>query len=302
MVLRLHIAWNGWLILADMHFELFQPGYFLIRSMPKFAANLSMMYNEHAFLDRVAAAAKDGFSAVEFLFPYDYDPADLQARFAATGVLQILFNCPPGDWDAGERGIASLPGREDEFKQSIEQALRYSDALGTSRLHVMAGLVADEKSRRQQRDVYLRNLEYAARQAMVHDVTLLIEPINTRDMPGYLLNQQDDAQAICRQVGATNLKVQFDIYHCQIVEGDVSTKLRRDLNNIGHIQVAGVPDSHEPNTGDLNYPHLFQLLDDMEYDGWVGCEYRPRNGTSNGLGWIKPWLNKSTSAIGKTTL
>jgi 2-dehydrotetronate isomerase len=263
--------------------------------MPKFAANLTLMYNEYEFLDRFAAAAQDGFKGVEFLFPYSFAASEIQVRLKDNGLTQVLFNCPPGDWIAGERGIASLPGREDEFKRSIQTALDYAHVLGNKRLHVMAGLIQPTQDRGQHRAVYLRNLAYAVQQAAVHGVTILIEPINTRDMPGYFLTRQDDAHAICREIGAPNLKVQFDLYHCQIVEGDVAMKMRRDIAGIGHMQIAGVPERHEPDIGELNYPYLFQLMDSLEYAGWVGCEYRPRAGTPEGLGWFKAWLSKGTS-------
>jgi 2-dehydrotetronate isomerase len=258
--------------------------------MPRFAANLTMMYNEHAFLDRFAAAAQDGFEAVEFLFPYDYSAAEIKARLDGAALVQALFNAPPGNWAAGERGTASLPGREDEFRRGIDTALEYARVLGNRKIHVMAGLVASEASRQAQRELYLKHLEYAARAASADGIDVLIEPINTRDMPGYLLNRQDDAQAICAEVGASNLRVQFDCYHCQIVEGDLAVKLKRDIARIGHIQVAGVPERHEPDSGELNYPWLLDLIDELGYAGWIGCEYRPRAGTSAGLGWIRPWV------------
>lgn len=262
--------------------------------MPRFAANLTMMYPEYTFLNRFAAAAKDGFNAVEFLFPYEFPAIEIQARLTDNGLTQALFNAPPGDWAAGERGIASLPGREDEFKRSIQNALEYADVLGNRKLHVMAGLIAVGQPRDKHRAVYLKNLEYAAKEALSHGITIVIEPINTRDIPGFFLNRQDDAQAVCGEIGAPNLQVQFDIYHCQIVEGDISVKLKRDVvrpsAGIGHIQIAGVPERHEPNLGELNYPHLFELIDALGYDGWVGCEYRPKSGTSEGLGWLKPYL------------
>lgn len=258
--------------------------------MPRFAANLTMMYNEHGFLDRFAAAARDGFEAVEFLFPYEFAAAELKARLEANALTQALFNAPPGNWQAGERGIASLPGREDEFRRSVDTALEYAAVLGNRKLHVMAGLIGPDQDRQRHREVYLRNLEYAARAAQPAGVTIVIEPINTRDIPGFFLNRQDDAQAICRAVGAPNLKVQFDCYHCQIVEGDVTMKLKRDIAGIGHIQIAGVPERHEPDIGELNYPYLFDTIDMLGYEGWIGCEYRPRAATSAGLGWIKPYL------------
>ncbi|MFT4066777.1 2-oxo-tetronate isomerase [Paraburkholderia sp.] len=262
--------------------------------MPKFAANLTMMYTEHAFLDRFAAAAKDGFEAVEFLFPYEFPAAEIKARLTDNGLTQALFNAPPGDWAAGERGIASLPGREEEFRQSVRKALEYAAILGNSKLHVMAGLIAPGQPRDRHLAVYQRNLEYAAKAALPHDITIVIEPINTRDIPGFFLNRQDDAQTICGEIGAPNLRVQFDIYHCQIVEGDISTKLERDMvrpgAGIGHIQIAGVPERHEPDLGELNYPHLFELIDSLGYSGWIGCEYRPKADTSEGLDWLRPYL------------
>ncbi|WP_438332821.1 2-oxo-tetronate isomerase [Burkholderia pseudomallei] len=258
--------------------------------MPRFAANLTMMYNEHAFLERFAAAARDGFKAVEYLFPYEFPAAELKARLDAHGLVQALFNAPPGDWAAGERGIASLPGREDEFRRAIDTALDYARVIGNDTLHVMAGLIAPTQDRARHRDVYLRNLAHAAEAARAQNVTIVIEPINPRDMPGFFLNRQDDAQAICREVGASNLLVQFDCYHCQIVEGDLAMKLKRDIAGIGHIQIAGVPQRHEPDVGEIHYPYLFELIDALGYDGWIGCEYRPKAGTSEGLGWLAPYL------------
>ncbi|WP_186053663.1 2-oxo-tetronate isomerase [Burkholderia gladioli] len=258
--------------------------------MPRFAANLSMMYTEHPFLERFAAAARDGFRAVEYLFPYDFAADELKARLADAGLVQALFNAPPGDWAAGERGFASLPGREDEFRRAFDTALDYARVLGNDKLHVMAGLLPAGADRARHREVYLRNLAHAAEAARAAGILVVIEPINTRDMPGYFLNRQDDAQAICREVGAPNLRVQFDCYHCQIVEGDIAVKLKRDFAGIGHIQIAGVPERHEPDLGELNYPYLFELIDTLGYDGWIGCEYRPKAGTSEGLGWLRPYL------------
>lgn len=258
--------------------------------MPRLAANLTMMYTEHPFLDRFKAAAGDGFTGVEFLFPYDFTAAELKSRLDGSGLEQALFNAPPGDWAAGERGIASLPGREGEFERGFDQALEYAAVLGNRKLHVMAGLIRPEQDRSAHREVYLKNLASAARAAASAGVTVVIEPINTRDIPGFFLNRQDEAQAICAEVGADNLKVQFDIYHCQIVEGDIAMKLQRDIAGIGHIQIAGVPDRHEPDLGELNYPYLFERIDALGYTGWIGCEYRPRAGTSTGLGWAQPYL------------
>ncbi|PRA34099.1 2-oxo-tetronate isomerase [Pseudomonas poae] len=257
--------------------------------MPRFAANLSMLYPQLDFLERFAAAKADGFDAVEYLFPYDYSAAELKQRLGDNGLVQALFNAPPGDWAAGERGIATLPGREAEFRSGFDRALEYAAVLGNDRVHVMAGLLPSESLRQRHHTVYLENLAYAATAAAGVGVTVLLEPINTRDMPGFFLNRQDQAQAICREVGASNLKVQFDGYHCQIVEGDVATKLRRDFAGIGHIQIAGVPDRHEPDLGELNYGYLFDLIDQLGYTGWVGCEYRPKADTSAGLQWLRDW-------------
>lgn len=265
--------------------------------MPRFAANLSMMYAEHAFLDRFGAAARDGFKGVEFLFPYEYPAMQLRQLLDEHGLEQALFNAPPGDWDSGERGLASLPGREDDFRRALDTALEYAQVLGNTRLHIMAGLIRPQQDRARHRAVYLENLAYAAHLAAAQGVTIVIEPINTRDMPGFFLNRQDAAQAICAEVAAENLQVQFDLYHCQIVEGDLAVKLRRDMarqpngyGGIGHIQIAGVPGRHEPDDGEIHYPYLFELIDSLGYQGWIGCEYRPRAGTSEGLGWLRPWL------------
>ena len=257
--------------------------------MPKFAANLSMMYQEHAFLDRFAAAARDGFEAVEYLFPYEFAAKDIGARLRDHGLRQVLFNAPPGDWAAGERGFACLPGRDAEFRGAIARALDYARALRCPRVHVMAGLVPDGASRETLRGVYLERLRYAAEAGATAGVTMLIEPINTRDIPGFFLNRQDAAHAIVAEVGSPHLKVQMDLYHCQIVEGDVATKVRQYLptGNVGHVQIAGVPERQEPDQGEVHYPYLFAALDASGYDGWVGCEYRPKAGTSAGLGWLR---------------
>jgi len=257
--------------------------------MPRFAANLSMLYPQHDFLARFGAAASDGFEAVEYLFPYDFTAAEIKLRLEDFGLTQALFNAPPGDWANGERGIASLPERESEFRSGFQKALEYAAVLGNDRIHVMAGLLPSEELRQKHHAVYLENLSHAAQEAAKVGITVLIEPINTRDMPGFFLNRQDQGQAVCKEVGADNLKVQFDFYHCQIVEGDVTSKLRRDFAGIGHIQIAGVPDRHEPNMGEVNYPWLFEEIDRLGYTGWVGCEYRPKGDTSEGLQWLRDW-------------
>jgi hydroxypyruvate isomerase len=258
--------------------------------MPRFAANLSMMYNEVPFMERFAACAADGFRAVEFLFPYAFDARAIRDELDRHGLKQVLFNAPPGDFEGGERGTASLPGREDEFRRGIDLAIEYARALDCPRVHVMAGLVKRESERTLQRELYVDNVAWAARRLGEAGLTTLIEPINPRDIPGYLLNTQADAHAILERIGAPNLKVQMDLYHCQVVEGDLATKIRRHLGDVGHIQIAGVPQRHEPDLGEVNYPYLFDLLDELGYAGWIGCEYRPRAGTSAGLHWLRPYL------------
>ena len=260
--------------------------------MPKFAANLSLMFTEVPFVDRFAAAARAGFEAVEFLFPYEHPADDLARLLRAHGLANVLFNLPPGDWTAGERGIAAIPGREDEFRDSLALALSYAAVLRTPRLHVMAGVVPADADRGAYRATYVANLAHAAARAVRAGIDVLIEPLNPRDAPGYFLRTQADAHAIREAVGAANLKVQMDLYHCQIVEGDVATRLRQYLPHVGHIQIAGVPDRHEPDTGELNYPYLFRLLDELGYEGWVGCEYRPAKDTVAGLGWLRDFARR----------
>lgn len=257
--------------------------------MPRFAANLSMMYQEFEFLDRFAAAAADGFKAVEFLFPYAFPKEEVARRLRDAGLENVLFNLPPGNWEAGERGMAAIPGREQEFAASIDKALDYAAALGCPRLHVMAGIPQPGLDRAACRATYVSNLRLAAEKAARAGRDVLMEPINTRDIPGYFLNRQDDAQAIRAEIGAPNLKIQFDLYHCQIVEGDLAMKLKRDIAHVGHMQIAGVPERHEPDLGEVNYPYLFEVIDRLGYQGWIGCEYRPRSGTRNGLAWFAPY-------------
>ena len=268
--------------------------------MPRFAANLSMLYPEHAFLDRFEAAARDGFQAVEYLFPYDHEPKELAARLKAHGLQQVLFNAPPGNWDGGERGLACLPGREEEFRAGIAKALRYAEALACPRVHVMAGLVPEGQERAELRPTYVANVRWAAVEAAKQGVNLLLEPINTRDIPRFFLNRQDHAHELLGEIGAVNVQVQMDLYHCQIVEGDVAMKIRQYLptGRVGHFQIAGVPQRHEPDLGELNYEYLFGVIDEVSaacgWDGWVGCEYRPARGTqpggtSQGLEWFRRW-------------
>ena len=265
--------------------------------MPKFAANLSMLYPELDFLDRFEAAAKDGFKAVEYLFPYAYASLEIAARLNANGLQQVLFNAPPGDWEAGERGLACLSGREAEFRADIHKALDYAAALDCPRIHVMAGLLPAGCAHEALYPTYVAQLRWACAEAARLGIEVMIEPINTRDIARFYLNRQDQAHKVLADVGAANLKVQMDLYHCQIVEGDVAMKIRQYLptGRVGHIQIAGVPQRNEPDLGELHHPYLFAVLDELGYTGWIGCEYRPARGTqaggtSAGLAWLTPYL------------
>ncbi len=254
--------------------------------MPKFAANLSFMFNEVPFPNRFAASAKAGFKAVEFLFPYDYSVAEITRLLKDNGLKSALFNMPPGDFAGGERGITSLPGREEEFRAGVDKAIKYALAMGTPTIHAMAGLLPTGADRETHRKTYVDNLRYAAKELAKHALTLVIEPINTRDIPGYFINTQAEGHAIRKEIGEPNLKVQMDFYHAQIMGGDLSMTLINNFDGIGHIQIASVPARHEPDMGEVNYLHLFQLLDELGYTGWVGCEYYPRGKTEDGLGWM----------------
>jgi hydroxypyruvate isomerase len=267
--------------------------------MPRFSANLSFLFHEVPFLQRFGEAAHAGFRAVEFAFAYEYRLQEIVAEQRAHRLDVVLINAPPGDWQAGDRGLASVPGREHEFTASIAQALQYARALGCTNDHVMAGVAPDDDDERaRRRRTYVRNLKQAASEAAAQGVTILIEPINPRDMPGYLLQTQEEAHAIRSEVGAHNLKVQMDCYHAQIVEGDLTEKLRRYLPHIGHVQIAGVPGRHEPDVGEVNYAWLFKVLDESKYEGYVGCEYRPANGTAAGLGWLYRLLDRRPARAG----
>ncbi|MGI9335280.1 MAG: 2-oxo-tetronate isomerase [Gammaproteobacteria bacterium] len=254
--------------------------------MPRFAANLSMMFNELPFLDRFAAAADAGFEGVEFLFPYREKPAVVAGKLRGAGLEQVLFNMPPGDWERGERGIATLPGREREFEDGVEQALEFAEVLGCPRLHMMAGIpgeVAHEDAWR----CYVDNLRRAAELAAPCGCKIMLEPINNRDMPGYFMNLSGDARRALEQAGADNTGLQFDLYQCQIMEGDLGRHLRELMPIVEHMQIAGVPGRHEPDVGEINHPFLFDLIDELGYEGWIGCEYRPRAETVAGLGWFE---------------
>ena len=259
--------------------------------MPRFAANLSMMFTEHAFLDRFEAAAKAGFTAVEFLFPYDYPPDAIAERLRRNRLTQALFNLPPGNWSIGERGLAALPDRFGELQDGVGLALTYAAATGVKRLHLMAGNADSGDARAI--DAYRRSVAWAAREVARKGLDLVIEPINGRNMPGYFLNSFAFAEALITELGLPNLKLQFDFYHRQIMHGDVTMALRRLLPIIGHVQTASVPSRHEPLGEELNEAFLFDELDRLGYGGFVGCEYNPKGGTVEGLGWFAPYAAKS---------
>jgi len=257
--------------------------------MPKLAANLSMMFNEVPFLDRFAAASAAGFTGVEYLFPYDHEPHAVAAKLAAAGLTQALFNMPPGDWNAGERGIASLPGREAEFAAGVERALTYAEALGCPLVHPMAGFGAADDARAI--DTYVANIRGAADRFAAAGRRIVLEPINHRDMPGYFLNTTSQAAALIAKIDRPNVALQLDLYHAQITEGDLEKKIRALQPLTAHVQIAGNPARHEPNVGEVNYDYLLSVLDAIGYAGWIGCEYRPAGDTVAGLGWARPYLH-----------
>jgi len=258
--------------------------------MPRLAANLTMLYNDLPFLDRFGAAARSGFKAVEFLFPYAHEPqvvADLLREFR---LLLVLHNLPAGDWDRGERGIACHPDRVDEFRAGVDKALAYARVLGTPRINCLAGIVPAGVDRQQAHATFVDNLCFAARALHEAGIELLIEPINTFDIPGFFLSRTDQALAIVDEVGAPNLRVQYDIYHAQRMEGELAATIKKHLPRIGHIQLADNPARNEPGTGEINYRFLFQWLDQLGYSGHIGCEYKPADagpgGTDKGLAWV----------------
>lgn len=255
--------------------------------MPKFDANLTMLYNELEFMDRFAAAASDGFEGVEYLFPYAYDKADLAGRLKSAGLAQVLFNLPAGDWAGGERGIACHPDRKDEFEKGVASAIEYATALGCTQVNCLAGKVPSGVSHEAAQSTFVENLRYAAPELERAGITLLIEPINTYDIPGFFLSGTARSLAIMDEVGSPNLKLQYDIYHMQRTEGELGATFAKNVARIAHVQVADNPGRHEPGTGEINYPYLFEQIDRSGYAGWVGCEYVPLAKTSDGLGWMK---------------
>ena len=264
--------------------------------MPRFSANLSFLYQEHPFLDRFAAAAADGFEAVEYLGPYNYPQEQVADTLRANRLTQALFNAPSGDWAAGERGIACLPARMDEFRLGLATALDYAETLGCRRLNVLAGMMPANADPIMFEDALVANLQFAAPRCADRGVKLLIEPINLRDIPGFLLSTTAQAERILERVGHDNLYIQYDFYHMQVMQGDLIPTFSRLQDRIAHVQIADNPGRNEPGSGEINYGFVLSELDRLGYDGFVGCEYRPRTTTSEGLGWLRPYLRQSMPA------
>jgi len=258
--------------------------------MPKLAANLTMLFNEVDFLDRFETAAKAGFKGVEYLFPYPYPKEQLSEKLAQHGLIQVLHNLPAGDWAKGERGIACLPDRVGEFQDGVGKAVDYAYALGCKQVNCLAGIAPPGVVPEKVRETFAANLRFAAEELEAAGIRLLIEPCNTRDIPGFYLNRSEQALAIIDQVGSDNLRLQYDIYHMQIMEGDLAPTIERNLERIGHMQLADNPGRNEPGTGEINYPFLLQFIYKLGYEGWMGCEYKPARTTLEGLGWVLPYL------------
>jgi hydroxypyruvate isomerase len=257
--------------------------------MPKFSANLTFLFTDLPLLDRLGAAAKAGFKGVEYMSPYEEAKSDLAARLRDNGLTQVLFNLPSGNWAAGERGIAIFPDRVDEFRRGVHQAIDYAGALGCGLVNCIVGLTPKDPDAKALRKTLVDNLAYAAAELAKANIKLLVEPINTRDIPGFYLTRTDQALRLIEDVGSDNLYVQYDIYHMQIMEGDLARTIEANLPRIAHIQLADNPGRNEPGTGEINYPFLFRHLDKIGYAGWIGCEYKPLTSTVAGLGWLKAY-------------
>lgn len=257
--------------------------------MPKIAANLSMLFTEYDFLDRFKAASDAGFRGVEYLSPYEFPAEAIAAELEKYGLTQVLFNVPSGDWAAGERGIACHPDRTQEFRAGIAKAIEYAHVLGCTKVNCLAGIKPDDVTDDEAYSVLVGNLRFAADRLEEAGISLVLEAINTRDIPGFFVSESRMAMGLIEDVGSSNLRYQYDIYHMQIMEGDIARTVQNLVNFIGHIQLADNPGRHEPGTGELNYPFLLKHLDDIGYTGWVGAEYAPQNGTEQGLGWLKEY-------------
>ncbi len=260
--------------------------------MPRFDANLTMLFGEVEFLERFGAAARAGFRGVEYLFPYPWPPAALKECLERHGLEQVLFNLPAGDWAGGERGIACHPDRVGEFQDGVGRALEYAGALGCRRLNCLAGIAPAGVPGERVRETFVSNLRFAALRLGAAGIRLLVEPVNTRDIPGFWLCRTDQALSILDEVGSPDLGLQYDAYHMQIMEGDLARSLEANLARLGHVQIADNPGRHEPGTGEIHYPFLFAHLDRIGYAGWVGCEYKPAASTEAGLGWLAPWRSR----------
>ena len=263
--------------------------------MPKFSANLSMLFQEHDFLDRFDAAARAGFKGVEYLGPYDHPAETVAARLKKNGLSQVLFNVPSGNWAGGERGIAVLPERVDEFRAGVDKAIAYARALGCGQVNCLAGIAPAGADRAKLEETFVANLKFAAEQLGQAGIKLLIEPINTRDIPGFFLTNTRQGLDILEKVGSGNLYLQYDIYHMQIMEGDLARTIEANLPRIAHIQLADNPGRHEPGTGEINYPFLYEFIDRIGYPGWIGAEYKPNAGTEAGLGWFKEFAGRAAA-------
>ena len=253
--------------------------------MPRFNANLTWLFQEKPFLERFAAAAQAGFTGIEILFPYDHPASEIRSALQSNGQEMVLINAPPGDFAAGERGLAAIPGRERDFQKTFGEALDYAATLDCKRIHIMSGITREWDQADAHR-TFLTNLEYALEKVEKSGVSILIEPINTRDFPGYFLTTVEQADGILQELSHPELKIQFDWYHAQIMGGDLARRTEKLFSKIGHFQLAGVPDRAEPDSGEVNFPYLFHLVDALHYHGWIGCEYRPRGRTEEGLGWL----------------
>ena len=262
--------------------------------MPRFCANLSLLFNEHPFLDRFAAAAKAGFRAVEYQFPYEFDKQEVADRAKAAGVEVVLFNLPSGDWEKGERGIACLSSRMSEFRDGVGRAVAYAQAAGCKRINMLSG-IAESRTRLSEismRQTFISNLRYASRELDRAGIALMVEPVNTRTVPGVYVRNTAQALGLIDEGDVKNAKLQYDVFHMQIMEGDLASTIAMHLARIGHIQIGDVPDRHEPGTGEINFPWLFEYLDRIGYEGWIGAEYIPAGGTVEGLAWLKPYLER----------
>jgi hydroxypyruvate isomerase len=260
--------------------------------MPRLAANLTMLYNEHAFLERFAAARGDGFEAVEFLFPYAFPKEQIAETLQKHRLKQVLHNLPAGNWDAGERGIACLPGRTGEFQEGVGRAIEYATALACPQVNCLAGIAPADADAERVHAVLVDNLQFTANKLEGAGIRLLIEPINDKDIPGFWLNHADQASVLIDEIGSRNVFLQYDLYHQQRTDGELAATFQRLKNRIAHIQVADNPGRNEPGTGEINYPFLFDQLDREGYTGWIGCEYKPMTTTSDGLGWAAAYLRR----------